>query len=119
MVSYNGNRRSVTLSGSWRPSPHLGLELGVERNDIDLPESSFTADVFGARVDLAGSTRSFISAFFQYNTASEDRVLNLRYNFIHSPLSDLFIVYSQRQNPDQGGVLERTIALKATKLLSF
>ncbi len=116
---YHGTRRSVTLGGSWRPNPHFAVDLGVERNEIDLPGESFTADVFGARVDLAGSTRSFLSAFFQYNTASEDRVLNLRYNFIHSPLSDLFIVFSQRQNPDQGGVLERTITLKATKLLAF
>ncbi len=116
---YDGTRRSITLAGGWRPSPHFGVEMGLERNDIDLPEDSFTADVLGARIDLAGSTRSFISAFFQYNTASEDRVLNLRYNFIHSPLSDLFIVYSQRQNPDQGGVLERTVTVKATKLFSF
>ncbi|NNM04310.1 MAG: carbohydrate binding family 9 domain-containing protein, partial [Gemmatimonadetes bacterium] len=116
---YDGSRRSISVGGGWRPSPHFGLELGVERNEIDLPDDSFTADVLGARVDLAGSTRSFLSAFFQYNTASEDRVINLRYNFIHSPLSDLFIVYSQRQNPDEGGVLERTVTLKATKLLSF
>jgi hypothetical protein len=116
---YDGDRRSVTLNGSWRPNPHFALDLGVERNRISLPEGSFEADVLGARVDLAGSTRSFLSGFFQYNTASEDRVINLRYNFIHSPLSDLFLVYSERRNGDEGEVLERTFTLKVTKLLSF
>lgn len=116
---YDGDRRSVALNGSWRPSPHFALDLGVERNRITLPEGSFEADVLGARVDLAGSTRSFLSGFFQYNTASEDRVINLRYNLIHSPLSDLFLVYSERRNGDEDEVLERTFTLKMTKLLSF
>jgi hypothetical protein len=109
----------VTLSGTWRPNQHFALDLGVERNRIDLPENSFTADVLGARVDLAGSTRSFLSAFFQYNTASDDRVLNLRYNFIHAPLSDVFLVYSERRNGATEELVERHIAIKATKLLSF
>jgi len=116
---YHGDRRSVTLNGIWRPNQHFALDLGIERNQIDLPGDSFTADVFGARVDLAGSTRSFLSAFFQYNSASDDRVVNLRYNFIHSPLSDLFLVYSERRNGDTNALLERSVALKATKLLSF
>jgi len=116
---YHGDRRSVTLSGIWKPNQHFALDLAVERNHIDLPENSFTADVLGARVDLAGSTRSFLSAFFQYNTASEDRVLNLRYNFIHSPLSDVFLVYSERRNGDTQELLERHVAIKATKLLTF
>jgi hypothetical protein len=116
---YQGTRRSVTLGGSWRPSQHFALELGAERNEIDLPGNSFTADVFGARVELAGSTRSFLSAFFQYNAASEDSVLNLRFNFIHSPLSDLFLVYSERRNGGISQLLERSFAIKATKLFSF
>ncbi|MFH1765598.1 MAG: DUF5916 domain-containing protein [Gemmatimonadota bacterium] len=116
---YHGSRRSVTLGGNWRPSQHFALDVGVERNEIDLPGNSFTADVFGARVDLAGSTRFFLSGFFQYNTASEDAVMNLRLNFIHSPLSDLFLVYSERRNWESSQLLERGIAIKATKLLSF
>jgi hypothetical protein len=116
---YHGDRRSVNLTGSWRPNQYFALDLGIERNQIDLPEESFTADVVGARVDLAASTRSFLSAFFQYNTSSEDRVLNLRYNLIHSPLSDLFVVYSERRNGEDNQLLERNFAIKATKLLSF
>jgi len=116
---YHGTRESVTLGGSWRPSQYFALDLAAERNRIDLPGDSFTADVFGARVDLAGSTRLFFSGFFQYNTASEDAVMNLRLNFIHSPLSDLFLVYSERRNGGSDRLLERTFTLKATKLLSF
>ncbi|MCJ7627971.1 MAG: hypothetical protein MUO50_06230, partial [Longimicrobiales bacterium] len=65
------------------------------------------------------STRLFLSGFFQFNAASEDAVMNLRLNFIHSPLSDLFLVYSERRNWESSQLLERGIAIKATKLLSF
>jgi hypothetical protein len=116
---FHGDRRSVKLGGRWRPNHHFAIDLMAERNQIDLPDQSFTADVVGARVDVSRSTRSFVSGFFQYNTSSEESVINLRWNFIHSPLSDLFVVYSERRNGEGGEALERAVTLKATKLLSF
>jgi len=116
---YNGHRRSLTLGGSWRPSRHFAVDLQAQRNEISLPEREFSADVFGARLDLAGSTRFFVSAFLQFNTASDEVVSNVRLNFIHSPLSDLFLVYSERRDVEDDRLLERSLAIKATKLLSF
>ena len=116
---FNGNRTSVTFSGAWRPSRHLALDLRAQRNEISLPGTAFTADVFGARLDFAGSRRFFVSSFLQYNTATEEVVTNIRLNFIHSPLSDLFLVFSERRDVGAGIVLERGITLKGTKLFSF
>ncbi len=61
----------------------------------------------------------FLSAFLQYNASSDETVTNIRLNFIHSPLSDLFLVYSERRGGETDGLLERRLALKATKLFSF
>lgn len=116
---FSGNRTSLTLSGDWRPSRHMALGLQAQRNDISLPGSEFTADIIGARVDIAGSRRLFLNSFVQYNTASEEVVTNLRLNFIHAPLSDIFLVFSERRDVEAGRVLEREITLKGTKLLSF
>ena len=116
---YGGHRSSVSMSGAWRPSRHFALDLRMQRNRISLPGKEFSADVFGARVDLAGSRRLFLSSFLQYNTASEEVVTNIRLNFIHSPLSDLFLVYSERRNQESGDLLQRSLTLKGTKLLSF
>jgi hypothetical protein len=52
-------------------------------------------------------------------------VTNVRLNYIHAPLSDLFLVYSERRDlrPESSGVsdvlLDRRITLKATKLFAF
>jgi hypothetical protein len=116
---FSGNRTSLTLSGDWRPSRYLALGLQAQRNDISLPGKQFTADVMGARVDLAGSRRIFLNSFVQYNTASDEVVTNLRLNFIHAPLSDIFLVFSERRDVGGARVLEREITLKGTKLLSF
>jgi len=116
---YGGERRSLSLRGNWRPSHHFALDLRAQRNRISLPGNEFTADVFGARLDFAASTRLFLNTFLQYNTASEEVVTNVRLNFIHAPLSDVFLVYSERRNVDAGLLLERSLALKVTKLFSF
>jgi len=116
---FHGDRRSLTLGGNWRPSKHVALDLQAQRNEITLPGESFTADVLGARLDYAYSTRCFASVYLQYNTASEEAVTNVRLNVIHSPLSDLFLVYSERRNVESDLLLERSLAVKGTKLLSF
>ena len=116
---FNGNRTSLTLSGSWRPSRHFAVDLQAQRNQISLPGNAFSADVFGARLDFAGSRSLFLSSFFQYNAASDEVVTNIRLNFIHAPLSDLFLVFSERRTADAGVVLERGVTLKGTRLFSF
>lgn len=116
---YDGDRSSISAGVLWRPSYQLSFDLSAQHNAISFPQESLTADVFGGRVVYAASTRLFASAFVQYNRASGEMVSNARLNFIHSPLSDLFVVFTERRNVDAGGVLERFITLKATKYLSF
>lgn len=116
---YDGDRASLSLAGSWRPNRHMALDLRAQRNRISLSGQKFTADVFGARLDLARSRRLFLTTFVQYNSASEEAVTNVRLNFIHAPLSDIFLVFSERRDVDAGVVLERGITLKGTKLFSF
>jgi len=49
-------------------------------------------------------------------------VTNVRFNLIHAPLSDLFLVFTERRSLAGGvttPVLERGITLKFTKLFAF
>lgn len=89
---FHGTRASLGAGALWRPSYRLAFDVSVDHNDISLPRESFTADVLGARIRYAHSTKLFGSAFVQYNAAVEQMVANVRLNFIHAPLSDLFLV---------------------------
>lgn len=116
---YNGDRTSVNARIEVRPSAHLGIEAFVERNDIELSGTKVAADVFGGRVRYAASTRLFTSAFVQYIESADELVSNIRVNYIHAPLSDVFLVFAERRNLDDSAATERTLTVKVTKLLSF
>jgi hypothetical protein len=116
---WSGTRRSLRLGGSWRPRHNLFFEVSATRNDVDLPEGSFLADLASARVRFAASTTLLGSAFVQYNAETDQVVSNLRLNFRHAPLSDAFLVLVDRRHAPTGTILERSVAVKVTKLLAF
>jgi len=116
---FDGSRRTVEGAALWRPSPHFALDLTAQHNVLETGGSEFTADVFGGRLQLAGSTRLFGSANVQYNEATDELISNVRFNFIHAPLSDLFIVYRERRAVDGGTILDRRLTAKVTRLFSF
>ena len=58
----------------------------------------------------------------QYNESTDELITNARFNWLHAPLSDVFLVYTERRSLADGvsePVLERGLTLKVTKLLAF
>jgi hypothetical protein len=62
----------------------------------------------------------FVDALSQYDAVSRQFNANVRFNLIHHPLSDLFIVYNDQRilTPD-APVPGRGIIVKFTQMLSF
>ena len=116
---WDGTRRTFQLGGSWRPRYDLYLNLSLERNEIDLPQAAFSAGLGGLRVRYAFNTALFWSAFVQYNTQTEEFVTNLRGQYRYGPLSDIFIVFTERRDTSRNLTLDRSVALKMTKMLAF
>ncbi len=116
---FGGTRTSVSGAITWRPSHHFSANLSAVHNDISLPGGDFTADVLGGRIDYGFSTRIFASAFVQYNAALDQLVSNVRFNYLYSPLSDIFIVYTERRDVATGVTLERVLAAKVSKAIGF
>jgi hypothetical protein len=116
---YNGDRSSVGLSARWRVNYRLAFDASAERNDIDLPDGDYSADVYSGRATFAASTRFFTSAYVQYNALTDEVVTNLRINYIHAPLSDLFLVYTERRDRSGAMPTDRLFSVKVTKALAF
>lgn len=116
---FNGDRRSLGASARWRVSYQLAFDASADRNTITLPDGDYTADVYSGRATFAASTRFFTSAYLQYNALTDVVVSNVRINYVHAPLSDLFLVYTERH--DRTGVTptDRLLSLKVTKALAF
>lgn len=116
---YDGQRTSFNVSGLFRPNPHWSLEGFGQLNAITLSGDSFNADVYGGRLKYAHNTRMFTSLFVQYVAQVEELITNLRFNFIHAPLSDVFFVFTERRELKTNSIIDRTLTLKVTKLFQF
>jgi hypothetical protein len=116
---FTGDQRTASANVRYRFSANLAASATMSRSIVRLPEGSFTADLLGWRLNYAYSTSLFASAYVQYNTAADQRVTSLRINYIHAPLSDLFLVLRERRDTDTGEVLERVLSAKLTRTLSF
>ena len=131
---FDGNRRSFGASAVWRPHYRIGWEGSVDRSDVSLPSGSFDANIFRMRVRYAHSTSLFGSAFVQYNDNTGCRgmasagvcghlVTNLRLNLVYAPLSDAFLVFTERREYSAQlgawATLERLVTVKITRLLAF
>ena len=116
---YDGSRFTLTGGVRWQPDRHLVLDADATHNGVTAQGDSFSADLYAARVQYAVSTTLNFSGFVQYNAAAEEVVTNLRADLIHAPLSDLFVLYTERRSTAGIGVMERYFTVKVTRLMIF
>ncbi|MGI9627101.1 MAG: DUF5916 domain-containing protein [Longimicrobiales bacterium] len=120
---FDGDRTSLNGGLALRPNAHWFLEGTFQHNRLTLAGQSFDANLWGGRLRYGHNTRTFLSAFVQYNQAAEQLQSNVRFNLIHGPLSDIFLVYSERRDrdpaPGEDSLVDRILTLKVTKLLAF
>ncbi len=61
----------------------------------------------------------FVSAFIQYNSEQRQVSSNLRFNLIHRPLSDIFIVYNEERDSFQAGEVDKSLTFKYTHMFDM
>ena len=116
---WSGRRRSFTGGLSWRPDYHFKVDINYTRDQVNLANGRFTTDLVGTRFLYAFNANTFLNAFFQYNADTQQISSNIRFNIIHSPLSDFFLVYNDLRDTHNGQLLQRAVTLKLTNLFNF
>ncbi|MBO6525221.1 MAG: hypothetical protein JJ971_15435 [Balneolaceae bacterium] len=93
---FNGNRTGFNVGLGFRQSQHLTLESSINHTVIDLPVANGEFDATTASVSILGaiSRKLFTRTLIQYDNFSRDFRANIRVNWIHTPGSDLFLVYN-------------------------
>jgi hypothetical protein len=115
---YTGDKDTVSATGAVRFNERLNASFSYTHDDVRLAEGAFKTHLVGLRTNYAFSTRLFVKAFVQYNSDSEQWSSNIRFNIIHRPLSDLFIVYNDRRDSEGGRLIDRAIIAKLTYMIS-
>jgi hypothetical protein len=94
---YGGTRKSLSYGVGARATSKLSAELNYNRNDVKMPWGDFLVNLTSLRVDYTFSPRMTIRSLTQYNTSTHEISNNIRFNLIHRPGSDLFVVYNDLQ----------------------
>lgn len=124
---WNGTRTTFGGSLKWKTGPHLTLTPALSRNDINLPvtDGRFSTTVTSLNVLGAVSRALFANALVQWDDVSKEFQANIRIDWIHTPGSDLFLVFNTGyltgdvMDPRETRWLRRTGVVKLTYLKSF
>jgi len=119
---YDGTQSSQRVAVVLRPSFRLLVDVGVQRNDITLrtPAAAFVTTLATTRAAYSFTTNMFLDSLLQYNSDAKQFNANVRFNLIHRPLSDLFVVYNEQQFTEGPDVAPgRAVIFKYTHMLSF
>jgi Domain of unknown function (DUF5916)/Carbohydrate family 9 binding domain-like len=118
---WSGTQKTTQISVLYRPNYRLVFDLGLQVSDITLhlPEAAFTTTLASLRSGYSFSTNMFLDALVQYRTDVKQFSANVRFNFIHRPLSDFFIVYNEAQFTDTTQTSGRGIVVKYTQMFAF
>ncbi len=116
---YSGKHKQVAGGLIVKPNYHLTMNLTYDRNRVDLTNGAFTTELIGAKVIYGFTPRAFVNAFIQYNADTHVVSSNIRFNWTHHPLSDLYIVYNDTRNTITNQTRERAFIIKLTNLFKF
>ncbi len=111
---YNGNRWFVEGDINYRYQPYGSVSLFASYNHLDLPdpwnEHSFW--LVGPRFDITFTNNLFFTTFIQYNEQLDNLNINSRFQWRYSPVSDIFIVYTDNYFPETMAARNRGVVFK-------
>ncbi len=124
---WDGTQRTVNASLSVKPSYRLTATLGVQRTSGDLPGGNFVRAIWTGRANYSFTTNMFVDALTQYDAERNRLNLNLRFNLIHHPLSNLYLVWNEQRftvdapldYPNGAPPPGRSLTVKLTHMLAF
>jgi hypothetical protein len=108
----SGSQVSLGPSLNIRHGGRLTSTLRWNRNDIDLPQGQFVTNLATGRVTYNFSTLVNASALVQYNDRTRRWSTNLRFNWLRTAASGLYVVYNDTEAFNGIGPVSRAFIIK-------
>ena len=119
---WSGTQRTVNAAVTVRPSYAFRVTAGLQRTNASLavPRARFISTIWTARANYSFTTNMYVDLLLQYNRDLHQFNANVRFNLIHHPLSDIFIVVNEQHmatpNAPPSG---RGVIVKYNRMFSF
>ena len=116
---YGGHKTEVSYNNGRVALPGFALEPAFSLNWVNLPYGDFTAQVFSTRIVFTPSPRMVVTGLLQVNPSADTVSSSVRFRWEYRPGSELFVVYSDGRDTMESELLNRSLAVKVTRLLRF
>ncbi|MDJ0905727.1 MAG: DUF5916 domain-containing protein [Woeseiaceae bacterium] len=92
---FGGDRASISQWVTYRRGETFRASLNFRYNDFDLPGGDFTAHLARLRLSYSFSPKIQLQALVQYNELADTIGTNIRFSWLQSANSGLFLVYNE------------------------
>ncbi|MDX2412259.1 MAG: hypothetical protein QNK16_08420, partial [Woeseiaceae bacterium] len=103
---FGGDRFSIEPSLSYRIGETFRTEFSINYNDFDLPvpNGEFTANLARWRLSYSFTPKMQLQALFQYNELDDSVGTNIRFSWLRSANSGLYLVYNEVDEREAGSL---------------
>lgn len=114
----SGKRRGAHGTVTVRSGSSLLLSLRADHNRLDLAEGEFTANLVAGRIGYFFTPRIYLQSLIQYADQLDTWSANLRFGWLGTAGTGLFIVYNDARGIDGlQGPLNRSLIIKFSRQL--
>jgi hypothetical protein len=108
---FGGDRTTIESALRYRVGERFNSEFAYTRNEFDIPtvngdvpEGEFTADLWRVRLSYSFSPRILLQMLMQYNEVTDRVSTNLRFSWLQSANTGLYLVYNEVDENDGLGL---------------
>ena len=118
---YDGYRKDIKMEANWKVAVPLFIGGAITRNNIDLPEGNFTANIYQANMNILVSPDITLYNYFQYDNASKSIGWQSRFQWILKPGNEIILAWNSNflKNNNQFFMEESAIRLKLKYNIRF
>jgi hypothetical protein len=102
---YTGHRYGGNVTFSVRRGETLSSSLLVDHNIVRLPEGDFETTLLGLRLAYFFSPNVFLQSLFQYSDQADVWSANVRFAWLSTAGTGLYVVYNDARNAERLGRL--------------
>jgi hypothetical protein len=107
-----GHQNTHTFQSILRSGGKFAVETNWTYRGIDLPQGSFRTNLANMRVTYNFTPLVFTQSLIQYNDRTDRWSTNLRFHWLQTAGTGLFIVYNDTESLDGAGPVNRAFVVK-------
>ncbi len=119
---YNGDFNALELTSDFRFTARVTASVGWTRQDVDLPQGAFVANLVPVKATVAFTNLASLSVLAQYNGQTGQYSANARLALLNRSGTGLFIVYNDRRDvldTTSYDTVGRSFVIKFTRLFDM